>query len=92
MASPVKKYRRKTSGLRGGFAMKGSLAPPDSADPYAALEQILKTIGRFWMSEEGKLEDIRLLAQDAIDRRGRTSGPSPGSALPSPRSHRRRAE
>lgn len=71
--------------------MKGSLATPDSVDPYAALEQILKTIGRFWMSEEGKLEDIRLLAQAAIEHR-KTTSQAPRSAARSPRPHRRRPE
>ncbi|HZH10267.1 MAG TPA: hypothetical protein VEZ24_07850 [Microvirga sp.] len=71
--------------------MKGSLATPDSVDPYAALEQILKTLGRFWLSEEGKLEDIRRLAQEAIERREKMSQ-APGSDPRSPRPHKRRAE
>jgi hypothetical protein len=52
--------------------MKDSAVAPEIADPYAALEKILKIVGRSWLSEEWRLEDIRLLAQDAIATRGRT--------------------
>ncbi len=52
--------------------MKDSAIAPEIADPYAALEKILKVVGRSWLSEEWRLEDIRLLAQDAIATRGRT--------------------
>lgn len=62
--------------------MKGTLATPESADPYAALENILKTIKRFWLSEEGRLEDIRLLAQEAIEGRAGQPQEKPGSARP----------
>lgn len=54
--------------------MKNAAAAPEIADPYAALEQILKVIGRSWLSEEWRLEDIRLLAQEALDKRGRKTG------------------
>jgi hypothetical protein len=49
--------------------MKDSAIAPEIADPYAALEKILKIIGRSWLSEEWRLEDIRLLAQEAIAKR-----------------------
>lgn len=51
--------------------MKDSAIAPEIADPYAALEKILKIIGRSWLSEEWRLEDIRLLAQEAIATRNR---------------------
>ena len=51
--------------------MKDSAITPELADPYAALEAILKIIGRSWLSEEWRLEDIRLLAQEAVASRGR---------------------
>lgn len=69
--------------------MKGSITTPDSVDPYAALENILKTIGRFWLSEEWRLEDIRLLAQEAIEKRGRTPQRASRSGVRSPRSQKR---
>jgi hypothetical protein len=46
--------------------MKDSAIAPEIADPYATLEQIIKIVGRSWLSEEWRLEDIRLLAQEAI--------------------------
>ena len=49
--------------------MKDSAIAPEIADPYATLEKILKIIGRSWLSEEWRLEDIRLLAQEAIAKR-----------------------
>jgi hypothetical protein len=49
--------------------MKDSAIAPEIADPYATLEKILKVIGRSWLSEEWRLEDIRLLAQEAIAKR-----------------------
>ncbi len=52
--------------------MKDSAAAPEIADPYATLETILKIIGRSWLSEEWRLEDIRLLAQEAIATRRST--------------------
>jgi len=54
--------------------MKNAGVAPEIADPYAALEQILKVIGRSWLSEEWRLEDVRLLAQEALDKRGRKAG------------------
>jgi hypothetical protein len=54
--------------------MKNAASSPEIADPYAALEKILKVIGRTWLSEEWRLEDIRLLAQDAIATRGKRAG------------------
>jgi hypothetical protein len=50
--------------------MKDSAIAPEIADPYATLETILKVIGRSWLSEEWRLEDIRLLAQEALAKRG----------------------
>lgn len=50
--------------------MKHSAIAPEVADPYATLETILKVIGRSWLSEEWRLEDIRLLAQEALAKRG----------------------
>ncbi len=50
--------------------MKDSAIAPEIADPYATLEKILKIIGRSWLSEEWRLEDIRLLAQETIAKRG----------------------
>jgi hypothetical protein len=50
--------------------MKDSVIAPEIADPYAALENILKVISRSWLSEEWRLEDIRLLAQEALSKRG----------------------
>ena len=52
--------------------MKDSATAPEIADPYAALEKIIKIINRSWLSEEWRLEDIRLLAQEAIATRGGT--------------------
>ena len=51
--------------------MKNVASAPEIADPYATLEKILKVIGRTWLSEEWRLEDIRLLAQEAIASRGK---------------------
>ena len=65
--------------------MKDSAIAPELADPYAALETILKIIGRSWLSEEWRLEDIRLLAQEAIASRGRTAkAKRTGMVVPSP--------
>jgi hypothetical protein len=50
--------------------MKDSAIAPEVADPYATLEKILKVIGRSWLSEEWRLEDIRLLAQETLAKRG----------------------
>lgn len=50
--------------------MKDSATASEIADPYATLEKILKVIGRSWLSEEWRLEDIRLLAQDTLAKRG----------------------
>jgi hypothetical protein len=52
----------------------------DSVDPYATLENILKVIGRSWLSEEWRLEDIRLLAQEAIATRGKRANRKSASA------------
>ena len=60
--------------MMGEWTMKNAAVAPESADPYAALEQILKVVGRSWLSEEWRLEDIRLMAQEALDKRGRKSG------------------
>lgn len=50
--------------------MRGSATTSASVDPYATLDAILKVIKRTWLTEEWRLEDIRLLAQEAIkDRR-----------------------
>ena len=46
--------------------MKNSAIAPETVDPYATLETILKVIGRSWLTEEWRLEDIRILAQTAI--------------------------
>ena len=64
--------------------MKNAATAPEIADPYATLEKILKVIGRSWLSEEWRLEDIRLLAQEAIATRGkRANGKSARAAIPS---------
>jgi hypothetical protein len=64
--------------------MKNAAIAPEIADPYATLEKILKVIGRSWLSEEWRLEDIRLLAQEAIaTRRKKASGKSARVAAPS---------
>jgi len=64
--------------------MKDSAIASEIADPYAALETIVKIVGRSWLSEEWRLEDIRLLAQEAIAARsGTASGKFPGTAAPS---------
>ncbi|WP_162820326.1 hypothetical protein [Microvirga calopogonii] len=66
-----------------GDIMKNVASAPEIADPYAALEKILKVIGRTWLSEEWRLEDIRLLAQEAIASRGkRVNGKGAASAAP----------
>jgi len=49
--------------------MKLSAAAFKQAEPYETLEAILKIANRSWLSEEWRLEDIRLLAQDAVSRR-----------------------
>ncbi len=49
--------------------MKNSARAPEIADPYATLETILKIIGRSWLTEEWRLEDVRILAQAAIVKR-----------------------
>ena len=51
--------------------MKNAATAPELVDPYATLEKILKVIGRSWLSEEWRLEDVRLLAQEAIAARGK---------------------
>jgi len=56
-----------------GEIMKNAADAP-GVDPYATLEKILKVIGRSWLSEEWRLEDIRLLAQEAITKRGKREG------------------
>ena len=53
--------------------MKDSAIAPEVADPYATLEKILKIIGRSWLSEEWRLEDIRLLAQETVSGRANAS-------------------
>jgi hypothetical protein len=64
--------------------MKDTAITPEIADPYAALETILKIIGRSWLSEEWRLEDIRLLAQEALASRGLTvKAKRTGTAAPS---------
>jgi len=64
--------------------MKNATSASEIADPYAALEKILKVIGRSWLSEEWRLEDIRLLAQEAIAARGkRADGISAARSAPS---------
>lgn len=64
--------------------MKDAATAPEIADPYATLEKILKVIGRSWLSEEWRLEDIRLLAQEAIAARGKkANGKSARAAIPS---------
>ncbi|MBM1172154.1 hypothetical protein [Microvirga arabica] len=50
--------------------MKDPAIAPEVADPYATLEKILKVIGRSWLSEEWRLEDIRILAQEALLNKG----------------------
>jgi hypothetical protein len=63
--------------------MKNAATASEIVDPYATLEKILKVIGRTWLSEEWRLEDIRLLAQEAIAKRGkRANGKSPRAAAP----------
>jgi hypothetical protein len=63
--------------------MKDAASAPEIADPYATLEQILKVISRSWLSEEWRLDDIRLLAQDAIAMRGKApSEKRPREAVP----------
>ncbi len=65
--------------------MKNAPTAPEIVDPYAALEKILKVVGRSWLSEEWRLEDIRLLAQEAITARGkRANGIRTRSASPAP--------
>lgn len=64
--------------------MKNVAGASEITDPYAALEKILKVIGRTWLSEEWRLEDIRLLAQEAIASRGkRAGGERPAGTAPS---------
>jgi hypothetical protein len=63
--------------------MKNEATAPEIVDPYATLEKILKVVGRSWLSEEWRLEDIRLLAQEAIAKRGkRANGKSARTAAP----------
>jgi hypothetical protein len=67
-----------------GENMKNVAISPEITDPYATLEKILKVIGRSWLSEEWRLEDIRLLAQDAIATRPKmASGKNARVAAPS---------
>ena len=49
--------------------MRGSANTSDNVDPYATLDAILKVIKRTWLTEEWRLEDIRLLAQEAMNGR-----------------------
>ena len=64
--------------------MKNAATAPEIVDPYATLEKILKVIGRSWLSEEWRLEDIRLLAQEAIATRDKSAtGKSVRAAVPS---------
>ncbi|MBF9195708.1 hypothetical protein [Microvirga terrestris] len=56
--------------IRGMRVMKDSAIAPEIADLYATLETILKIIGRSWLSEEWRLEDIRLLTQETLTKRG----------------------
>ena len=49
--------------------MKLPAAASKQADPYEILEAILKIAGRSWLSEEWRLEDIRILAQEAVSHR-----------------------
>lgn len=71
--------------------MKDAVTAPEVADPYATLETILKVIGRTWLSEEWRLEDVRLLAQEAITARGRTATASLPSRIRSRSSTRAQA-
>jgi hypothetical protein len=65
--------------------MKNAAIVPEIVDPYATLEKILKVIGRSWLSEEWRLEDIRLLAQEALEMRDRQGhGKCTRTALSSP--------
>jgi hypothetical protein len=74
--------------------MKNSAIAPETVDPYATLETILKVIGRSWLTEEWRLEDIRILAQTAIakqqdagkTRRGDTQ-PRPSQTKPQRRAY-----
>ncbi len=87
---------------KGDRTMKDSAVAPETADPYAALEAIIKITGRSWLTEEWRLEDIRFLAQEAIATRGRMiTGNCAGTAVqpqitvktsPRPRSPARRSE
>lgn len=63
--------------------MKNVATAPEIVDPYATLEKILKVIGRSWLSEEWRLEDVRLLAQEAIAARAKkANGKSARAAAP----------
>jgi hypothetical protein len=66
--------------------MKNSAAVPEIVDPYATLETILKIIGRSWLTEEWRLEDIRILAQTAVSKRGEAN-PVKQSGIPARSSH-----
>jgi len=63
--------------------MKNATSASEIADPYATLEKILKVIGRSWLSEEWRLEDIRLLAQEAIAARGKRANGITARTAPS---------
>ncbi|NBJ13845.1 hypothetical protein [Microvirga arsenatis] len=56
----------------GDQIMKDAAVASEIADPFATLETILKIINRSWLSEEWRLEDIRLLAQETLAKRGRS--------------------
>ena len=73
--------------------MKNSAIAPETVDPYATLEAILKIIGRSWLTEEWRLEDIRILAQTAIAKHdaGKTRQGAGGRPPYSPAKPQRRA-
>jgi hypothetical protein len=83
-----KNHRRKTSEIIRGIAMKGSLITPESVDPYVTLENILKIIGRSWLSEEWRLEDVRLLAKEAMERRGKALQEAASPAVGGPQAQK----
>jgi hypothetical protein len=72
--------------------MKGSAATSEIVDPYATLDAILKVIKRSWLTEEWRLEDIRLLAEEAIKgRRKRLPSEAAKSATRAPQVRKSRA-
>ncbi|KFG67630.1 hypothetical protein [Microvirga sp. BSC39] len=68
--------------------MKGSATTSDSVDPYATLDAILKVIKRTWLTEEWRLEDVRLLAQEAIKGRPKRAPQEPATRTPHVRKSR----